>query len=399
MEGTAWLTGSLIYLAAAVVAVPLARLLGLGSIIGYLVAGIVIGPWGLRLVTDPQDMLHFAEFGVVLMLFLIGLELDPQRLWSLRKPIFGWGSVQLFGSAALMACGALLLGIDWHAGAGRLARPRALVDGDRRRRAGRAQPAWYHLGPERAERGAAAGRGRDPDPGTAAADRCRRRARQQRRLARRAACASASSSRSCWAAACCCDRPCAGSRAATARDLHRRGAVARGRDGRADAGRRPVDGARRLPRRRAARRKRIPARARDRHRALQGPAARPLLHRRRHEHRLRGGAGPAASHRRDRARLSRREGRRAVVDGARRCRYPSPSGPRLHHPARAGRRVRLRRLPGRRTGWRHRRSRSRRCWSPRWRSRCCSRRCCWSPPTAGGSRCSRRNGARRASRS
>ena len=114
MEGTAWLTGSLIYLAAAVIAVPLARLLGLGSIIGYLVAGIVIGPWGLRLVTDPQDMLHFAEFGVVLMLFLVGLELDPQRLWSLRKPIFGWGSVQLFGSAALMGCAALLLGVEWH---------------------------------------------------------------------------------------------------------------------------------------------------------------------------------------------------------------------------------------------------------------------------------------------
>jgi len=113
MEAGSWLTGSLVYLAAAVIAVPLARLLGLGSIIGYLVAGIVIGPWGLKLVTDPQDILHFAEFGVVLMLFLVGLELEPQRLWALRKPIFGWGSLQLFGSALLMACGALVFGIDW----------------------------------------------------------------------------------------------------------------------------------------------------------------------------------------------------------------------------------------------------------------------------------------------
>ena len=102
MEHTSWINAALVYLAAAVLAVPLARLLGLGSIIGYLGAGIVIGPWGLKLVTDPQDILHFAEFGVVLMLFLVGLELEPQRLWTLRKPIFGWGSVQLFGSAAVM---------------------------------------------------------------------------------------------------------------------------------------------------------------------------------------------------------------------------------------------------------------------------------------------------------
>lgn len=109
MEHGSWLTGSLVYLAAAVLAVPLARLLGLGSIIGYLAAGIAIGPWGLKLVTDPQDMLHFAEFGVVLMLFLVGLELEPRRLWALRKPIFGWGSVQLFGSALLMVGAALAL--------------------------------------------------------------------------------------------------------------------------------------------------------------------------------------------------------------------------------------------------------------------------------------------------
>jgi glutathione-regulated potassium-efflux system ancillary protein KefC len=113
MEHGSWLTGSLVYLAAAVLAVPLAKKLGLGSIIGYLGAGIAIGPWGLRLVTDPQDMLHFAEFGVVLMLFLVGLELEPRRLWALRKPIFGWGSVQLFGSAALLLALAVALGVPW----------------------------------------------------------------------------------------------------------------------------------------------------------------------------------------------------------------------------------------------------------------------------------------------
>ena len=113
MEHGGWLSGALIYLAAAVGAVPLARLAGLGAIIGYLVAGIAIGPWGLRLVTDPRQILEFAEFGVVLMLFLVGLELEPQRLWSLRKPIFGWGSVQLFGSAALMVGVGVAAGVDW----------------------------------------------------------------------------------------------------------------------------------------------------------------------------------------------------------------------------------------------------------------------------------------------
>jgi glutathione-regulated potassium-efflux system ancillary protein KefC len=113
MEHGSWLTGTLVYLAAAVIAVPLAKFLGLGSIIGYLAAGILIGPWGLEFVTNPQDMLHFSEFGVVLMLFLVGLELEPKRLWSLRKPIFGWGSLQLFGSAALMLGVAVLCGIDW----------------------------------------------------------------------------------------------------------------------------------------------------------------------------------------------------------------------------------------------------------------------------------------------
>ena len=108
-----WLTLSLVYLGAAVIAVPLARALGLGTIIGYLAAGIAIGPYGLSLVTDAQSMLHFAEFGVVLMLFLVGLELEPRRLWAMRRPIFGWGSVQLLGSTALMFAVGALAGAPW----------------------------------------------------------------------------------------------------------------------------------------------------------------------------------------------------------------------------------------------------------------------------------------------
>ena len=106
----AWLVNSFIYLAAAVIAVPVAKKLGLGSIIGYLAAGIAIGPWGLKLVTNVQDILHFAEFGVVLMLFLVGLELEPKRLWSLRRPIFGWGSAQVLACAAVLFVGFYALG-------------------------------------------------------------------------------------------------------------------------------------------------------------------------------------------------------------------------------------------------------------------------------------------------
>ncbi len=109
----AWLINSFIYLSAAVIAVPLSKAVGLGSIIGYLAAGIAIGPWGLGLVTNVEDILHFAEFGVVLMLFLVGLELEPKRLWSMRRPIFGWGSAQVLGCALLLAAVAMVLGVDW----------------------------------------------------------------------------------------------------------------------------------------------------------------------------------------------------------------------------------------------------------------------------------------------
>ena len=119
-DAPAWLINTFIYLSAAVVAVPLAKKLGLGSIIGYLAAGIAIGPWVLGLVSNVQDILHFAEFGVVLMLFLIGLELEPKRLWSLRRPIFGWGSAQLLSCALLLTSIAIAFGVAW---------PTALVAG------------------------------------------------------------------------------------------------------------------------------------------------------------------------------------------------------------------------------------------------------------------------------
>ncbi|MBP6851079.1 MAG: cation:proton antiporter, partial [Rhodoferax sp.] len=108
-----WLVNSFIYLSAAVIAVPLSKALGLGAIIGYLAAGIAIGPFGLGLVTNVEDILHFAEFGVVLMLFLVGLELEPQRLWSLRRPIFGWGSAQVIGCTLALAAVAMAFGVPW----------------------------------------------------------------------------------------------------------------------------------------------------------------------------------------------------------------------------------------------------------------------------------------------
>lgn len=114
MEHTpAWLINSFIYLAAAVIAVPVAKKLGLGAIIGYLAAGIAIGPWGLKLVTNVQDILHFAEFGVVLMLFLVGLELEPKRLWNLRRPIFGWGSAQMLACTVAISGVAMVFGVSW----------------------------------------------------------------------------------------------------------------------------------------------------------------------------------------------------------------------------------------------------------------------------------------------
>ena len=86
---------AVVYLAAAIIAVPVAKRLGLGSVLGYLLAGILIGPFLLGLVGDQTDVMHFAEFGVVMMLFLVGLELQPSRLWKLRHSILGLGGLQV----------------------------------------------------------------------------------------------------------------------------------------------------------------------------------------------------------------------------------------------------------------------------------------------------------------
>jgi monovalent cation:proton antiporter-2 (CPA2) family protein len=110
MESHGFLEQALVYLAAAVIAVPLARRLGLGSVLGYLVAGVAIGPWGFALISDPGTVLRFSELGVVLLLFLIGLELNPARVWALRRAIFGLGGVQVAATIAAVTAIALALG-------------------------------------------------------------------------------------------------------------------------------------------------------------------------------------------------------------------------------------------------------------------------------------------------
>ena len=102
-----------IFLTAAVLAVPIAKRLGLGSVLGYLIAGVVIGPVLGVVGAETEDIKHFAEFGVVMMLFLIGLELKPSMLWNMRAQLVGLGGLQVVGTLALMACGAIALGLEW----------------------------------------------------------------------------------------------------------------------------------------------------------------------------------------------------------------------------------------------------------------------------------------------
>jgi monovalent cation:proton antiporter-2 (CPA2) family protein len=108
--GHEFLYSALILLAAGVVGVWAARQAGLGSVIGYLLAGVAVGPWGLGAFTDVERILEFAKLGVVLLLFVIGLELAPARLWSLRRAVFGLGLLQVVGTGAILAAGAVALG-------------------------------------------------------------------------------------------------------------------------------------------------------------------------------------------------------------------------------------------------------------------------------------------------
>ncbi len=105
-----------IYLAAALVAVLIGKRLGLGAVLGYLLIGALIGPWGLKLIgQEGEQVMHFAEFGVVMMLFLVGLELQPAMLWRMRKQILGLGTMQVVGSALAIAAVAIMLGLSWQA--------------------------------------------------------------------------------------------------------------------------------------------------------------------------------------------------------------------------------------------------------------------------------------------
>jgi len=109
-----FLTQALIYLAAAVICVPVAKRLGMGSVLGYLLAGMLIGPFVLGFIgKEGQDIMHFAEFGVVMMLFLIGLELEPSQFWKMRKSIVGMGSIQMVFTSMLIFALMMILGQVW----------------------------------------------------------------------------------------------------------------------------------------------------------------------------------------------------------------------------------------------------------------------------------------------
>ena len=114
MEGSNLLLAGVLFLFAAVVAVPLAARLGIGAVLGYLLAGIAIGR-GLGFISDVDEILHFSELGVVFLMFIIGTELNPSKLWQLRRSIFGVGAAQVLFSAAILAGLLMLTDFSWQA--------------------------------------------------------------------------------------------------------------------------------------------------------------------------------------------------------------------------------------------------------------------------------------------
>ncbi|MBC7756022.1 MAG: cation:proton antiporter [Bdellovibrio sp.] len=113
MGSSHFLVQAAIYLSSAIFLVPLFKRLGLGSVLGYLLAGVLIGPYALKLIPDPKQVLQFSEFGVVLMLFLIGLELESQKVWQLRKILFGLGGLQVLSTLALVSFAVHLMNFAW----------------------------------------------------------------------------------------------------------------------------------------------------------------------------------------------------------------------------------------------------------------------------------------------
>ena len=111
MSEEQFLVQATVFLAAAVIGVPLLKRLGLSSVLGYILAGAAIGPWGLALAADVEGVRAFAEIGIVMLLFLIGLELLPARLWEQRRAVFGLGAAQVAATGAVLGLGAWILGV------------------------------------------------------------------------------------------------------------------------------------------------------------------------------------------------------------------------------------------------------------------------------------------------
>ena len=266
-----------IFLVTAVIVVPVFRRMQLGAVLGYLAAGAIIGPWGLGLIADADATLSFAEMGVVLLLFLIGLELEPSRLWALRQPVFGLGGAQVVVTGIVLTGIAVWLNLSWQAaivvGLGLAMSSTAIVLAWLGERGQLSSPSGRLafaillfqdvavipliallplLSPDKTGHPSGwilAAKGVAAIAFVIVVSRLLVRPGAEARRALR--------------------RP---------RGVHRRGIAGRDRSGADDGNDGPLDVAGRVPRRRAARRFGIPPRARGRRRAVQGSAARAVLH-------------------------------------------------------------------------------------------------------------------------